>query len=151
MIGHNRFLFLDPCGEKVRRINWLLCSTNNMPEKQKIKLDRKVRELYRTVYYRVESESTRCPLCVDNYYVVLSKKINQHKFKFHCMKCKFSYMVVIQSHEILCGNCNGSGINRILIKPDIGKPYFATSKCKICNGNGRLDWVSRVTKAKGIS
>lgn len=146
---HKDFLFYDPYSGKIRKIYWLMCSTNNLPEKQLIKLNRKVRVILRTLHYRINGECTRCPICSDNRYVVLHKRVNQHKFKFHCMECKFSYMLTIEPHEILCDNCNGAGVKRVMVRPSIGKGYFNSTLCKVCNGNGRLDWVSRVTKAKG--
>lgn len=131
---------------KINGGNWDFIA--NFPPKQRKKLEIKLREMCRTIGYHDNVQYIKCPLCINNSNIILQKRVNQHKFKFRCYNCKFSFMITINPHEILCGNCNGAGVTRNLITPAFGSKYFHNIKCKVCRGFGKLDWCSIITRAR---
>jgi hypothetical protein len=138
-----------PGFEKIRNM-FIRSNSKNLPQKEITKLDKKLRNICRAVGYKLKNEEfIYCPLCANNRDIALHTKVNQSKFKFHCYFCDFTFMIIVAEPEIICKNCNGEGRKKTLDKKRKHRCLNSAITCKQCQGNGKLDWVSRVTRAKG--
>jgi ribosomal protein RSM22 (predicted rRNA methylase) len=126
----------------------------NLLSKQQKKKDLNYKDLefFRTLFCKETPSKMRCPICLKNRSVFLTKKINQCKFKFRCDNCKFTFLLVIEPHQILCDNCRGSGRSWKISNNSniVNIVTWETEECGVCKGKGNLDWCSRVTRAKEI-
>lgn len=49
--------------------------------------------------------------------------------------------VILNDGELICDQCNGSGVGEI----DKNSNYIITPFCQKCRGKGKVDWISNAT------
>lgn len=54
----------------------------------------------------------------------------------------------LKEGEIICDKCKGTGSTKIQRNSTMSGPYHPVMMCLKCLGEGKLDWIENITRAR---